>query len=1393
MPQLLAAAIAEIVPAAAGTAFTVGTTAVTYATIASYTLIAAGSYYAMKSSMSMPDMTSLAGSQSNKLTLSRNPVDSRRIIYGTCKSAGTLLFANTTSLPGSTKNEDLNLMIAVAGHEVDAFRGIWANDVKISDDGQNIYPESVYSTNLWASHNNGGEGPTYTADLLASSSLGNAVWDSNHKCQRIATQFLILRADAKVYPNGIPNFTFLIDGRRCYDPRNTNTAFTKNPALIIRDYLKDLPNGLKVGADEIDEDSFISAANSCDELVAGPNSTTIPRYECNLTFNLNEKPADILAKLLNTCYGKLIYTNGQFKLKVGVWYTPVVTLNESDLRGGISCTTKSTIQNSFNSVKGIYTEADVSQSYMPSDFVPYTSSYYINEDNGVQSFINFEFDGVTNASQARRLAKLHLLDTRQDLTCVLPLKITGLQLIPGDTVTVNNTRFGWENKTFEVQDLTIQSDLGVDVTLKESVADIFEWDGTDADVTRDLSPNSNLPTPFNVPDVTNFTAIEDTIIDVDGTVWPAAHLAWAPITSSNVYQIEINFRESESIDWNHLVTLNQFAEDFETSAVEIRKPYEFRIRNFNYIGAYGSWASASLYISGSTSIPSAPTGSASGGSGSFTLTWTTPNLEPDYKHTKIWFNNTNNLGTAAYRGYIAGSTWNTLVAQSGSYYAWLQNVNTSGLMSATSSVASAFVAGISSGETGPSGSKGDTYYSIYKRSTLVPATPTGNLVPSGWSLTIPADNGDALWVSNGLISGADGVTLIGNWSSPQRLSGKASYYQDEAPVSGSNASPLIGDLWFDTNDAFKVYRWNGTSWESVQDGNISPLSSSIVTMTSSISQMNSDLINVANGLIYATGSISNLYTQSYNLSSSYYAASQSFSSSISNINLTYATKDFAIAVAATSASVAYNSATGSAYAYTDNRLLIYATTSSAQTYAQTAATSSYNQATASFLNTLTTYATQTYATTQATTAASASFYAATGSSNAYTDNKLTTYASKDYAQSVASSTISASLNNNGGIISASVSTVAKATADLSGSIAGEYVVAVTGGNRVAGFKILSSTVSSSFDIVADKFRIYNSTNNTVTQSFMADANGVYIDTATIRSLDAGKITAGNITAAVTMSAAYIDGGTISGGGMYVNSNVGLRYKDDSGVFTITGGSNNGDTHGGQIDFCGNSSVYPGVTSIIAGNVANGGSNTGTNSGFIQFYAGGSQRGHIWKNGVMNMRVGYTVGNTASPDDFTKLAITDNFGAGNCLTYSGGTGDTGKAHRWVNSGNTLELMNLTTSGTLNVTADVYADNFISPSARWLKKNIRPFNSGLIVIQKLEVKTYDFIDGSKKDDVGLIADEAEKIIPNIVSKRDGEAAGIDYAKLTPFLIAAIQEQQAIIENLNDRLKKLENKRK
>ncbi|MCB0402192.1 MAG: tail fiber domain-containing protein [Flavobacteriales bacterium] len=127
---------------------------------------------------------------------------------------------------------------------------------------------------------------------------------------------------------------------------------------------------------------------------------------------------------------------------------------------------------------------------------------------------------------------------------------------------------------------------------------------------------------------------------------------------------------------------------------------------------------------------------------------------------------------------------------------------------------------------------------------------------------------------------------------------------------------------------------------------------------------------------------------------------------------------------------------------------------------------------------------------------------------------------------------------------------------------------------------------------------------------------------------------------------------------------------------------------------------------------------------------------------------------------------------------------------------------------------YTGSWTNVSDRKFKQNIVPFTSALSKVMQLEAKEYDYTDDeryahmnfSKEKQIGFIAQEVEKIFPNLVedgihpgklNKETGEEGepinykGMNYIGLIPILTKAIQEQQQMIDELRKELDELKNK--
>jgi len=111
-------------------------------------------------------------------------------------------------------------------------------------------------------------------------------------------------------------------------------------------------------------------------------------------------------------------------------------------------------------------------------------------------------------------------------------------------------------------------------------------------------------------------------------------------------------------------------------------------------------------------------------------------------------------------------------------------------------------------------------------------------------------------------------------------------------------------------------------------------------------------------------------------------------------------------------------------------------------------------------------------------------------------------------------------------------------------------------------------------------------------------------------------------------------------------------------------------------------------------------------------------------------------------------------------------------------------NTTITGILSVTDDITA--FWSSDER-LKDNITPIHDPLSKVISISGNTFDWNDKSNKsgNDVGLIAQEIEKVLPEAVTTRDNGYLAVDYHKVVPLLVEAIKELSGKVDALEQKL--------
>ena len=129
-------------------------------------------------------------------------------------------------------------------------------------------------------------------------------------------------------------------------------------------------------------------------------------------------------------------------------------------------------------------------------------------------------------------------------------------------------------------------------------------------------------------------------------------------------------------------------------------------------------------------------------------------------------------------------------------------------------------------------------------------------------------------------------------------------------------------------------------------------------------------------------------------------------------------------------------------------------------------------------------------------------------------------------------------------------------------------------------------------------------------------------------------------------------------------------------------------------------------------------------------------------------------------------------------------------RWTNdtsSSSPAVFMKLQQStGTLTVTGDLVA--YGSPSDKKLKENIKPIESALDKVTKLQGVTFDWKESDSildiKEDIGFIAQDVQKVVPELVRKNKDGMLSMRHQGIAPILLEAIKELKAEIDLLKSK---------
>ena len=569
MPQALLVMGSSILYAAGGIALT-STAAIMAVGALGYLALTAATSMALNALIPKPK---LQGVNRGYQTNTRGSALDHQIIYGKVKTGGAIIYNEATGV----NNKDLHRIIAYAGHEVTSFDEIYINDEVVTLDGTgNVISPAKYDGLIRIKEHLGS--PSQTADTyLVAESAG--LWTTQHTLNGIAYLYIRLSFSSDAFPNGVPEITATIKGKKIYDPRDGTTAWSDNPALCIRDYITS-GYGLGEEAAQLDDTLVSAAANVCDETDTEAGTT---RYTCNGAFLTSATPYDMLNDLLTSMGGMLWYAQGKWRMKPAYWTVPALSLTNDDLRSGLNVSTRHSRRDNFNIVKGTFRGEE--SNWQVTDYPEVKNTDFINADGGQESTADIDLPFTDNSIEARRTARIALERNRQQLTVQASFGLRALAVQVGDNITLTVPRMGWDNKEFEVISwnfgLVDTLDLQVTMTLREISESVFDEVDDGIVYERD---NTTLLSPFEVPGVgLNATVVakvfaEKLVNELTLTVTSASNL--------RIDSVEVQYKAVADTDYTTVASgeLGKFV------IIDLEKGfYDARARAINTFGVKGEW------------------------------------------------------------------------------------------------------------------------------------------------------------------------------------------------------------------------------------------------------------------------------------------------------------------------------------------------------------------------------------------------------------------------------------------------------------------------------------------------------------------------------------------------------------------------------------------------------------------------------------------------------------------------------------------------------------------------------------------------------------------------------------------------------------------------------------
>jgi hypothetical protein len=617
----------------------------------------------------------------------------RRRVYGKAMVSGTRAFWDA-------RNGNLYQAIVLASGRIESIEEFWVGDKVVSTSlgsAGGIVAESPWTGTL-----------TYETHLGLATETASAIltgaypgeWTSAHRGDGLAYvvvefQGVSEKLRNKIWPQGANTvLRFVIKGARVWDTSieeqdgddESTWTWSESPAHCILDYIRH-QDGMRQPLSKIDVASFTALHATCIESVSRKDDSTEARYRLWGSYELNEEPKEVLARMCATCDATLVQgPTGLIGIRGGKWTSPLVNIPTDIIVKG-KLTQGNNRLSKYNRLKVTYTDPD---NYWQATELQARDNAASQAAIGVIDEM-LDLSMVPSWTQAARLAKIRMEKENPIWKGTVGCHLGAIAALGQETIDLD-----WKpgpnsasllDGPCALTSLSVRGDAsGVDLGFVSFAPEIYDWDEDAEEPPRPVIPavlagSGAIPTPAGVSAETELPTISG------GTVGIIAVVEWTAPT-----RIDLETEAQYSIEGDDMwvpMTIRADGLSAESALLIDGEDYDIRVRHFSG-GSFSDWVDAGPIEARSDTVPPDPPVGfvANGGVGQTLVAWTAPNsanyyATRIYRHTTTTFADATLIDTRLGAPNMAGDLADAGLT-AGTYYYWARAINRAGVGDASS-------------------------------------------------------------------------------------------------------------------------------------------------------------------------------------------------------------------------------------------------------------------------------------------------------------------------------------------------------------------------------------------------------------------------------------------------------------------------------------------------------------------------------------------------------------------------------------------------------------------------------------------------------------------------------------------------------------------------------------